>query len=661
MENTPVIAVLAPLALAAALLAIPADEARAHNDNSATLHVETYPLHEAARTGDLDAVNHFIIVHMADVNATTSYGDTPLHYATGDGTGVGHVPVVSVLIAAGANVNAKEDEGQVPLHQAAIKGNIPVISMLIAAGADVNARNGYNQTPLHEAAEGGKAIAISVLIAAGASVNAKDAGGGTPLNEAARLAGYDHISVAVFSALLAAGADVNAKNNNGKTPLHIVISERNQAVALVLLAFGADVHIEDDESYPALIEAAYYGLLDVVNRLLELGADVNAKGDDGWTALHEAAFNAHLDVVNRLLESGGDVNATISSGEFSGATPLEVASRRKHEDVRDRLIEHGGHWGEACGSGNVVNPAGPSPPCVAVAECASPSVLNAGANRCDCPAPNVETNLGACEVAVVCASPSVLNVGANRCDCPAPNVGTDGAGAPGNCVAASTESCGGLTPPAFYSATLSACVPFVECAAPSVLDAGANRCDCPTPNIGTDGADAPGDCAVPSAESCGGLTPAKFYDSAAGECIPFAECHDTAELNQETNECECTKSSNAEYLRTSGVCRSSCNAAERSVEQGRTADSRYNGGNFYYYKCKCPTTTATDVNGICEFLYPCHDSAIVKADNSGCECPAGTFAHGDPSGGKRYRDRRLVGGCLTFGIYTTTPINTGTT
>ena len=31
-------------------------------------------------------------------------------------------------------------------------------------------------------------------------------------------------------------------------------------------------------------------------------------------------------------------------------------------------------------------------------------------------------------------------------------------------------------------------------------------------------------------------------------------------------------------------------------------------------------------------LYPCHDSAIRKADNSGCECPKETFAH-DPSGG----------------------------
>ena len=220
-------------------------------------HAETYPLHEAARAGDLDAVNHLITVHMADVNATTSYGDTPLHYATGDGTGVGHVPVVSVLIAAGANVNAKEDEGQVPLHNAAIKGNIPVISMLIAAGADVNARQHYNQTPLHEAAEGGKAVAISVLIAAGASVNAKDAGGGTPLHEAARNYGWNE-SVSVFSALIAAGADVNVKDDNDRTPLliaHTYGSSNNRA-AVVAALIAAGGHWGEACVSPAVVNPA---------------------------------------------------------------------------------------------------------------------------------------------------------------------------------------------------------------------------------------------------------------------------------------------------------------------------------------------------------------------------------------------------------------------
>ena len=207
--------------------------------------------------------------------------------------------------------------------------------------------------------------------------------------------------------------------------------------------------------------------------------------------------------------------------------------------------------------------------CVAVAACIAPAVLNAGTNLCDCPAPNVGTDgaaapgdcavlvpsvenckgltpaqfysatPSACVPFVECAAPAVLNAGANLCDCPAPNIGTDGAAAPGDCAAPSAESCGGLTPAQFYSATLSACVPFVECAAPAVLNAGTNRCDCPAPNVGTDGADAPGDCAAPSAEVCGGLSPAKFYDSATGACVAIAECAAPAVLNAGANLCDC--------------------------------------------------------------------------------------------------------------------------
>ena len=401
--------------------------------------------------------------------------------------------------------------------------------------------------------------------------------------------------------------------------------------------------------------------------------------------------------------------------------------------------------------------------CVAVARCAAPAVLNARANLCDCPAPNVGTDgadapgdcvaasaescggltpakfydsaAGECVAVAACAAPAVLNAGANRCDCPAPNVGADGADAPGDCVAASVESCGGLTPAKFYDSAAGECVAVAACAAPAVLNAGANRCDCPAPNVGADGADAPGDCVAASAESCGGLTPAKFYDSAAGECVPLAyclyeeernaetniceclapnvrsdygcrapsayycgrtsppqfysptlsacapydeclaagdcalsatacargfspdkfydsatgecvavaECHDTAELNPDTNECECTTLDiTRRHLRTSGVCESSCNAAERrSVAQGKSKyrNAACSGCLFSHYKCECPAATAMEVNGVCEFLYPCHDSAIRKADNSGCECPTGTFAHGDPSGGGRYNGR----------------------
>ena len=139
----------------------------------------------------------------------------------------------------------------------------------------------------------------------------------------------------------------------------------------------------------------------------------------------------------------------------------------------------------------------------------------------------------------MCTAPAVLNAGTNLCDCPSPNVGTDGAAAPGTCAVPSAEVCRVLTPSQFYDSAAGACVAIADCLAPSVLDAGANLCDCPSPNVGTDGAAAPGDCAVPSAGSCGGLSPAKFYDSAAGACVAIAVCTAPAVLNAGTNLCDC--------------------------------------------------------------------------------------------------------------------------
>ena len=69
------------------------------------------------------------------------------------------------------------------LHQAVIDGNIEAVKQHIAAGADVNAKDENGVTPLHwteteEIAE--------LLIAAGADVNAKDNRGDTPLDTAIR-------------------------------------------------------------------------------------------------------------------------------------------------------------------------------------------------------------------------------------------------------------------------------------------------------------------------------------------------------------------------------------------------------------------------------------------------------------------------------------------
>ena len=85
-----------------------------------------------------------------------------------------NVANVRLAIDSGADVNAEDKYGYIPLHYANTK---EIIKLLIEAGADVNTKNNDDWTPLHIVRT--KEIA-EVLIAAGADVNAKNNNGATP-------------------------------------------------------------------------------------------------------------------------------------------------------------------------------------------------------------------------------------------------------------------------------------------------------------------------------------------------------------------------------------------------------------------------------------------------------------------------------------------------
>ena len=73
-------------------------------------------------------------------------------------------------LAAGANVNARGDDGGTALHAAAVAGEADAVRLLLAAGADVNARrNGLTALDMAE----GHAEVVRLLRAAGASSGAR--------------------------------------------------------------------------------------------------------------------------------------------------------------------------------------------------------------------------------------------------------------------------------------------------------------------------------------------------------------------------------------------------------------------------------------------------------------------------------------------------------
>ncbi len=104
-------------------------------------------IQHAARYGNIEAIKQHIAAG-TDVNAHGGkYDGTPLHEAAAQG----HKEVAELLIAKGADVNVKDDDGSTPLHKAAGLGRKEIVELLIAEDADLNAKTYSGQTPLDRA------------------------------------------------------------------------------------------------------------------------------------------------------------------------------------------------------------------------------------------------------------------------------------------------------------------------------------------------------------------------------------------------------------------------------------------------------------------------------------------------------------------------------
>lgn len=93
------------------------------------------------------------------------------------------------LIEDGADVDARDNGGRVPLHYACWDGYEGAARLLVEKGADVNAKEQRGWTPLHRACGRAHTNMVRMLIEAGADAEAKDLDGNTPLDLAMRLHG----------------------------------------------------------------------------------------------------------------------------------------------------------------------------------------------------------------------------------------------------------------------------------------------------------------------------------------------------------------------------------------------------------------------------------------------------------------------------------------
>lgn len=153
------------------------------------------PTVAAAASGN-PAVLRAILNYRPDISARGFEGRTALiaavdSWKTDERKSVNRVEVVRRLLAAGAGVDARDDEGNTALIKNAWSPDIALL--LIQHGADVNAANFKGWTPLFSAS-----------------------------------------SPELTRTLLQHGADINVRNKEGKTALEVARQYNNPAVVAIL-------------------------------------------------------------------------------------------------------------------------------------------------------------------------------------------------------------------------------------------------------------------------------------------------------------------------------------------------------------------------------------------------------------------------------------------
>jgi ankyrin repeat protein len=205
------------------------------------------PIHDAARRGDLKKVQALLASDPKLIADKDGDGNTPLHVASLHG----ELAVAQALVAAGADVNAKNTEAPfLPGDMWDVissSNHQDPVSLLKVHGVDTaNNKNGY--TPLDLAAFSIRYMPmVKFLIDKGADVNAQSAAGATPLFWAVMRQQKDE-----FQYLVDHGANVNAVDAYGDTILGMILHLQYTSMLPIILAKDVDVNAVDQSGHRPL-------------------------------------------------------------------------------------------------------------------------------------------------------------------------------------------------------------------------------------------------------------------------------------------------------------------------------------------------------------------------------------------------------------------------
>jgi serine/threonine-protein phosphatase 6 regulatory ankyrin repeat subunit B len=256
----------------------------------------------------------------------------------------GRTDLADLLLAKGAKLDIKDQEGMTALQYAIEAGQPEAVAFLANKGADLKATPYKSEAELRVATHnygllravlGHDVEAVKKFLAAGADPNFRGRDGRVAL----LLAVGDSQGKEIVKLLLEKNVDVNVADDLGNTPLMFAVSGNNDDIVTLLIERKAAVNARNKKQETALLQAAENGHARIVNLLLESGADFRVRNENGLTPLLVAvqAFNPQASVVELLLAKGEDANET----DANGNTPLMLAARFGAFQVIEPLLNGG--------------------------------------------------------------------------------------------------------------------------------------------------------------------------------------------------------------------------------------------------------------------------------------------------------------------------------
>ncbi|KAM6289110.1 protein phosphatase 1 regulatory subunit 16A-like, partial [Aegotheles albertisi] len=229
------------------------------------------------------------------------------------------------FLRGGLSPDLCSEDGLTALHQCCIDDAGDVVTLLLDAGADVNARDAELWTPLHAAATCGHLHLVQLLLARGADLLAINADGDMA---------YDHdlcedavTLECIESAMAERGITQELIEATRAAPERRMLQEIQS-----LVATNGRLDTPRGHGATLLHVAAANGYAEAAELLLENGATTAARDEDGWQPLHAAACWGQVSLVELLVAHGADLEARSRLDE----TPLDVCGA---EPTRAKLLE----------------------------------------------------------------------------------------------------------------------------------------------------------------------------------------------------------------------------------------------------------------------------------------------------------------------------------